>query len=202
MRPELSQLPTITPSFYGYDGGGSVRALANAAGAVTDTYEYDGFGNGVSTSGSTPNNYLYRGEQYDPDLGLYYLRARYYNPLTGRFMSRDPEDPKPIDPSQYQPFQSNRKPTDPKELHKYLYAGGDPVNRFDPRGREEEEYSFQSFRAWIQAEGLHFAYTRAVALAVCSATAELWSAENPEANGLEVSAFYVNCVKALTAWLN
>ncbi len=29
---------------------------------------------------------LYRGEQYDPDLGLYYLRARYYNPLTGRFM--------------------------------------------------------------------------------------------------------------------
>ena len=36
--------------------------------------------------------YLYRGEQFDPDLGLYYLRARYYNPLTGRFMSRDPED--------------------------------------------------------------------------------------------------------------
>jgi RHS repeat-associated protein len=34
----------------------------------------------------------YRGEQYDPDLGLYYLRARYYNPATGRFLSRDPED--------------------------------------------------------------------------------------------------------------
>ena len=60
------------------------------------------------------------GEQYDPDLGLYYLRARYYNSLTGRFLSRDPEA---------------GKPTDPKTLHKYLYAGGDPVNVIDPSGR-------------------------------------------------------------------
>lgn len=64
------------------------------------------------------------GEQYDPDLGLYYLRARYYNPATGRFMSRDPEDGKPIDP---------------KTLHRYLYAGGDPVNAKDPSGRADEE---------------------------------------------------------------
>jgi RHS repeat-associated protein len=63
----------------------------------------------------------YRGEQYDSDLGLYYLRARYYNPNTGRFLSRDPED---------------GDPTDPKTLHKYLYAGGDPVNGLDPTGRE------------------------------------------------------------------
>ena len=169
---------------------------------ATVTYEYDAYGNSVSTSGSTPNNYLYRGEQFDPDLGLYYLRARYYNPLTGRFMSRDPEDSKPIDPAQYQPFQSNRMPTDPKDLHKYLYAGGDPVNRFDPRGKEEDEYGFLNFKAWIEAEALHFAYTKAAALAVCSAAAELWSSENPEADGFTVSAFYVNCVKALTAWLN
>ncbi len=76
---------TWTPSFYGYDGGGNVRQLTNGAGAVTDTYEYDAFGNALQTSGSTPNVYLYRGEQYDADLGLYYLRARYYNPATGRF---------------------------------------------------------------------------------------------------------------------
>jgi len=62
------------------------------------------------------------GEQYDSDLSLYYLRARYYNPQTGRFLSRDPE---------------NGKPTDPKTLHKYLYASGNPVNRIDPRGRED-----------------------------------------------------------------
>ena len=62
----------------------------------------------------------YRAEQYDPDLGLYYLRARYMNPLTGRFVNRDPE---------------NGIVTDPKTLHKYIYAGGDPVNAWDPTGR-------------------------------------------------------------------
>ncbi len=46
--------------------------------------------------------------------------ARYYNPLTGRFVSMDPE---------------NGIITDPRTLHKYLYAGGDPVNGFDPTGR-------------------------------------------------------------------
>ena len=109
-----------TPSFYGYDGGGTVRALTNTAGAVTDSYEYDAFGNGVNTSGNTPNNMLYRGEELDPDLGLYYLRARYYNYVTGRFVSRDPE---------------NGIVTDPKTLHKYLYADGDPVDLSDPTGR-------------------------------------------------------------------
>ncbi len=109
-----------TPSFYGYDGFGSVRQLTNSAGVVTDSYEYDAFGNSFTKSGTTPNNYLYRGEQYDSDLALYYLRARYYNPATGRFMSRDPED---------------GKAKVPATLHKYLYAGGDPVNAKDPTGR-------------------------------------------------------------------
>ena len=80
----------MTPSFYGYDGQGNVRQLTNGTGAVTDTYEYDAFGNKWTVSGTTPNNYLYRGEQYDPDLGPYYLRARYYNPLSGRFAGVDP----------------------------------------------------------------------------------------------------------------
>ena len=112
---------TWTPSFYSYDGGGNVRALTNTAGATTDSYEYDAFGNSFTVTGTTPNNYLYRGEQYDPDMGLYYLRARYYNPLTGRFMSRDPED---------------GVPTDPKTLHKYVYAGGDPVDAKDTTGKD------------------------------------------------------------------
>jgi RHS repeat-associated protein len=50
--------------------------------------------------------------------------ARYYNPQTGRFLSRDPED---------------GKIKIPATLHKYLYANGDPVNRIDPRGREADE---------------------------------------------------------------
>ncbi len=113
-------------SYYQYDGGGSVRQLTNSTGQVTDTYEYDAFGNKINSTGTTPNNYLYRGEQFDTDLGLYYLRARYYNPATGRFMSRDPLDA--------QPRNADGTPIDQRRLHKYLYAGADPVNLEDPRG--------------------------------------------------------------------
>lgn len=73
-----------TPSFYGYDGGGSVRQLTNAVGVVTDTYEYDAFGNEINSTGTTPNSYLYRGEHFDSDLGFYYSlaqpRGKRYNP--------------------------------------------------------------------------------------------------------------------------
>ncbi len=124
--------------------------LADSSATVTDSYEYDAFGNEISSTGSTPNVYMYRGEAFDSDLGLYYLRARYYNPLTGRFMSRDPEDPKLID--------LNRKPVDPKRLHKYFYAGADPVNFADPTGRDhvevglidsgESEEGLEAYRAY------------------------------------------------------
>lgn len=50
-----------TPSFYGYDGMGSVRQLTNASGSITDTYEYDAFGNELNSTGTTPNNYLLSG---------------------------------------------------------------------------------------------------------------------------------------------
>jgi RHS repeat-associated protein len=113
---------TWTPSFYQYDGGGSVRQLTSLAGAVTDSYNYDAFGNLLNSTGSTPNNYLYRGEQYDASLNLYYLRARFYNPATGRFLSRDP----------YHGHIGS-----PSTLHKYAYASDDPVNRVDPLGLED-----------------------------------------------------------------
>jgi RHS repeat-associated protein len=138
-----------TPSFYGYDGGGNVRQLTNVADSITDTYEYDAFGNEVNHTGTTPNNYLYRAEQYDSDLGLYYLRARYYNPVTGRFMSRDPQEYMPL--KWTGPLKSNGKlPIDPKKLHKYLYGEGDPVNYVDPSGKSglEEESDFDSLETY------------------------------------------------------
>ena len=66
--------------------------------------------------------YLYAGEQFDPDLGMYYLRARYHNPQTGRFWTMDS-------------FEGNTD--DPHTLHKYLFAGNDPINRIDPSGHED-----------------------------------------------------------------
>jgi RHS repeat-associated protein len=112
---------TGTTSFYGYDGHGSVRFLTNSAGTVTDTYDYDAFGNLIASTGTTPNNFLFVGEQFDPALGLYYNRARYLDVLNGRFMTMDPE------------LGDTR---DPVSLHRYLYANADPVNVADPSGRE------------------------------------------------------------------
>jgi RHS repeat-associated protein len=111
-----------TPSFYGYDGHGSVRQLTNSAGVVTDTYDYDAFGNLIHQTGSTPNNYLFAGEQFDPDLHLYYNRARYLNISTGRFWSMDPK---------------RELPRNPNTLHRYKYASADPINRIDRRGLED-----------------------------------------------------------------
>ena len=92
----------------------------------TDTYDYDAFGNLThsSTTLSTPtlNNYLFAGEQFDPDLNLYYNRARYLNVSTGRFWTMD--DFEGID-------------QDPFSLHKYLYASSDPVNRLDAGGHDD-----------------------------------------------------------------
>lgn len=147
---------TWTPSFYGYDGFGTVRQLTNSASAITDTYDYDAFGTKINSTGTTPNNYLYRGEQWDSDLGLYYLRARYYNPITGRFMSRDPED---------------GDVTDPATLHKYVYANDDPVDLSDPTGRAAaSSYARVNFTisvAPVVIRGLQ-------ATAVAIACADLW----------------------------
>ena len=107
--------------YYVYDGLGSVRALTNASGTVTDTYAYDAFGNTQHGLGSSPNPYQFNGQALD-STGLYFLRARYYNPGDGRFLSQDP---------------LMGSDSDPASLHRYLYASGDPVNRMDPGGRED-----------------------------------------------------------------
>ena len=88
----ISQNWDGTLSYYYYDGNLSTRQLGQfhpVLGWFTDSYTYDAFGNLVASTNSIPNNYLYTGEQYDPNAGFYYLRARYYNPQVGRFLTRD-----------------------------------------------------------------------------------------------------------------
>jgi RHS repeat-associated protein len=107
------------PSFYGLDGHGSVRFLTDSTGAVTDTYDYDAFGNLLAQTGATPNNYLFAGEQFDPLLGVYFNRARYYDQRAGRFWTMDG-------------YEGDTE--SPVSLHRYLYAGDNPVTSTDPTG--------------------------------------------------------------------
>jgi RHS repeat-associated protein len=107
-------------AFYGYDGHGNIAFLTDATGAQTDTYVYDAWGNLIGKNGSTPNTRLYAGEEFDADLGLVNLRARQYDPATGRFWTGDP-----VDQSDRQSLVQNR----------YLFGDGDPVDRYDPSGR-------------------------------------------------------------------
>jgi RHS repeat-associated protein len=117
------------PSFFGLDAHGTTRLLTNNTGAVTDRYDYDAFGNLVSASGTTPNDYLYSGERFDADAGAYYQRERYYSPQRGRFLTSDP----------FAGFTNL-----PRSLHKYVYVGADPVNYTDPSGlTETTEYKLR-----------------------------------------------------------
>ena len=115
----LSQTRDSVVSYYHPDGLGSTRTLTNSAQTVTDTYTYDAFGLLLAQTGTTDNSYLYRGEQFDHELGFYYLRARYMNPALGRFVTMDAF-------SGYS--------ADPITLHKYLYANANPVTYGDPSG--------------------------------------------------------------------
>lgn len=101
------------------DGQLSVRQLTTSAGTVSDTYDYDAFGVLLASSGSTPNAYRYAGEPLDPNVGFYYLRARWYDHATGRFTSTDPQQGNVFDPV---------------SLHRYLYANANPVDNRDPSG--------------------------------------------------------------------
>jgi RHS repeat-associated protein len=83
--------------------------------------------------------------------------ARYYNPLTGKFVSRDPED---------------GIPTDPRTLHKYLYAGGDPVNAKDPTGRDTVGVALIDFNVALKA-GLAAAFVAWSAVCALNEATEL-----------------------------
>jgi len=107
-------------TIYHHDGLGSVIALTNETGSASQTYGYDAWGNLVESTGSDANPYGYAGERRDSQTGLIYLRARWYDPTVGRFISSDAADA------------IERRPI---SLNRYLYASGDAVNGRDPTGR-------------------------------------------------------------------
>ncbi len=126
-------------SYYGTDGHGSIRFLTSASGSITDTYTFDAYGLLISSSGATPNNYLYFGQQLDSDLGFYYLRARYYKPDSGRFWTMDTYD---------------GTSEDPLSLHKYVYCKNNPISGIDPGGHDEGDIRVTAATEEVETIGL------------------------------------------------
>jgi RHS repeat-associated protein len=113
-------------TFFTADGLGSTANLTSSVAAVTDTYSYDVFGAVRSHSGSSPNQRLFTGEQTDiatGDTQMQYLRARYYDPGSGTFLTRDP---------------LTGQPTAPQTWNPYTYVRNNPTSRVDPTGRDSE----------------------------------------------------------------
>ena len=106
--------------YYHFDQIGSTTFLTDDSGKITDTYGITPYGETVTVTGKTVNSFTWLGEwgvMQEGSTGLYYMRFRYYDSTTARFLSRDPVhqlDPRTIDP--------------------YQYATADPLSYVDPTG--------------------------------------------------------------------
>ena len=117
----LAMLQSSTTSYYEQDGLNSVTSLSNTSGALAQTYMFDSFGNQTASSGSLANFFRYTGREFDTETGLYFDRARYLDPSTGRFLSEDL-----IRFSGGENF--------------YTYVSNSPVSFLDPSGLLAEMY--------------------------------------------------------------
>lgn len=104
---------------------GDVIRIVNGTGTLVASYSYDPWGKPISKSENTSvagQPLRYASYVFDGETNLYYLKARYYDPETARFVSRDPI----------------RGHVDPMSQNSYVYSVGDPVNLVDPSGNFAE----------------------------------------------------------------
>jgi len=113
--------PSTTASYYHYDFRGSAIALTDQSGNITDKYAYEPFGKLANSDGATNNPFKYVGRYgvMDEGNGLNFIRARYYAPELGRFITKDP-------------LSGNDK--DGQSLNRYVYALNNPVIFIDADG--------------------------------------------------------------------
>lgn len=132
-----------TRHYYYTDPQGTVLAKADASGAIVATYDYAPYGTAVASMSPAPNGPGYTGHVNDPDSGLVYMQARYYDPAVGRFLSVDPVTPAPGNT-----FNFNR----------YDYTNNNPINHTDPDGRNLTEALgglFYETGSFVTGNGFH-----------------------------------------------
>jgi RHS repeat-associated protein len=110
----LEQVSGSTALWFHHDQLGSTRLLTDTTGNTVGTYAYTPYGSLATASGTASTPLLYTGQYYDTESGMYYLRARYYDPKTAQFISVDPA------------LSTTGSP--------YSYVAGDPLSATDPSG--------------------------------------------------------------------
>jgi RHS repeat-associated protein len=131
--PLVRQVSGQGKAYFVTDGHGDVRALYDAAGQSVGSYSYGAFGEKQEASGSFDNPFRYTGEPWEEEVGLLYLRARFYAPGVGRFVTEDT-------------YQGQLEV--PWTQHRFVYVGNNPLNLWDPSGNVPlDRYKYESAAA-------------------------------------------------------
>jgi RHS repeat-associated protein len=125
----ISQRRGSTSHYYLFDALGSVVAVTDPTGAVTNRYTYSPYGRTTEEriSGAIENPWRFAGEYHDESTGLYKIGARYYQPDLGRWTQTDPSG---------------------LEANPYLYVGANPISITDPTGFHGNYCTIVPDRAW------------------------------------------------------
>ena len=113
-----------TKAYVQTNGHGDITELRDASGALLNKYQYDVWGNLESKEEKVHNPFLYSGELWDDTTQLQYLRARWYDPNTGRFINED----------SYEGELNDRL-----SLNLYAYVSNNPLRYVDPSGNKQCE---------------------------------------------------------------